>query len=59
MQEVNLAWNIFPYPFNVIIGNGLVFVLEGNVACTRILLACNVVVGNMFVVCVRSDYRVH
>lgn len=59
VQEVNLAWKIFPSPSNVIIGNGLVFVLEGNVACTRLLWACNDVVGNMFVFCVRSDYRMH
>jgi len=38
-----------PSPWNVLISNVLVFVLKGNIARTRFLLACNVVFGSMLV----------
>ena len=40
------VWWIFS-PYNIVISNVLVFVLEGNLACARLILPCNVASSNM------------
>ena len=40
---------------NIFIDNVFVFELEGNLACTRFVLQCHVVVGNL-VVCAKRKY---
>lgn len=39
----------FLSPFNVVIGNVLVSILQINISCATFTFLCNIVIGNMFV----------